>query len=457
MKNYSLKWRLVLTIISAFVLVWTVAFAWLYFNIEKKMTETLDERLSASAHMVARLLAQIPPEQLAQTANPMVSELYQQNLLACEVSYFSSDIMLRQKIVARTRGAPTFLTHSLTGFSSWHEHGVAWRSFVLKQGDLRVVAAEKMQLRDSLLAEILKSILIPLILTLLLCIGLILWIVRSEFAPIEQISRTLAKQEQHPDQLNELLHLDMSGIPREIQPFVKNIVSLIQQLNISLQNEKDFSAYAAHELRSPLTAIKTNVQLSKMMAQTTTQNDLQILECLTDAELSIVRYQQLLEQLLLLSKSEYGAGHIIETIRLNEVMIEAIQQLKTRYPEIEKSLQIDVDSLQTVQFSFASAVIVIKNIIENSLKHAQTTQPIQVYMHNQILIIRDFGIGLNAQELDLATRRFWRKDSLQQGYGLGLALCQVLLQQYGYILSLTSEMQQGLRVEIDFSNAKISP
>ena len=78
-------------------------------------------------------------------------------------------------------------------------------------------------------------------------------------------------------------------------------------------------------------------------------------------------------------------------------------------------------------------------------------------MHNQILIIQDFGIGLNAQELNLATRRFWRKDSLQQGYGLGLALCQVLLQQYGYTLNLASEMQQGLRVEIDFSNAKISP
>ncbi|MEG0344059.1 MAG: two-component sensor histidine kinase, partial [Acinetobacter sp.] len=54
MKNYSLKWRLVLSITCAFILVWAVAFAWLYFNLEKKMTETLDERLSASAHMVAR-------------------------------------------------------------------------------------------------------------------------------------------------------------------------------------------------------------------------------------------------------------------------------------------------------------------------------------------------------------------------------------------------------------------
>ena len=196
MKNYSLKWRLVLSITCAFILVWAVAFAWLYLNLEKKMTETLDERLSASAHMVARLLSQIPAEQLAKSAKPMVSELSQQNLIACEVSYFSSDVIINHHVVARTKGAPDGLASRAEGFSTWIQNGIEWRSFVLKKDQLQVVAAEKITLRNSLLKEILQSILYPLILTLILCIVLILWIVKAEFKPIEKVTEFL-NQHQH--------------------------------------------------------------------------------------------------------------------------------------------------------------------------------------------------------------------------------------------------------------------
>jgi len=358
------------------------------------MTETLDERLSASAHMVERLLSQIPVEQLAQTAKPVVSELSQQNLIACEVTYFSTDVIINQQVVARTKGAPDGLANRPIGFSTWHQNGVEWRSYVLKKDQMQVVAAEKITLRNSLLSEIIKSILYPLILTLIFCIILILWIVKAEFKPIESVSQTLHRHKNsHENELEFLSHLKIKNIPKEIQPFIENIIDLVTRLNESLENEKNFSAYAAHELRSPLTAIKTNVQLSKMIAQQ--QQQPALVEILDDAERSILRYQNLLENLLVLSQTEHQHDYPIDSVDLKNLLQDVLSQLKSHRSDIDSRLDVAWDSLQTIELSYYSMSIALKNIIENALKHSQSLTKIQIFQIDNCLYIRDFGIGLH--------------------------------------------------------------
>ncbi|HAV3581653.1 ATP-binding protein [Acinetobacter baumannii] len=450
MKSYSLKWRLVSTILAVFVILWSLVFCWLYFELEKRLQNTLDERLSASAHMVARLIHQLPVDQIVNTVNKTQHDQGSQNLIACQVSLFSSNISANHQVIAKTQGSPESLSTRKVGLSTWSENGVEWRSYVLQKGQIQVVAAERLQLRYSLLKQILQSVLVPLIITLILCIFLILWIIRVEFQPLDQIAQHLNHKKQHlSDAATDLLELKTQNIPKEIQPFVDGLLELIHDLHQSLENEKSFSAFAAHELRSPLTAIKTHVQLSQLILSQNEPTLGKIDFNLNQAEVSILRYEQLLEQLLLLSKTEIQPQHAsMETTDVAQTIQHIIVELKLKYPGISKHLNISWESLSLINLPHATLAIVIKNLIENAYLHAHSTVPIQVYMDKGDLIVTDTGHGLTDAELGLMTQRFWRKSSQNAGHGLGLSLVKLLLEKYGFSIKFSHHSPHGLKASI---------
>lgn len=450
MKSYSLKWRLVSTILVVFVILWSLVFCWLYFELEKRLQNTLDERLSASAHMVARLIQQLPVDEIASTVNTIPQDHGTPNLIACQVSLFSSNISANHQVIAKTRGSPESLNTRKTGLSTWSENGVEWRSYVLQKGQIQVVAAERLQLRYSLLKQILQSVLLPLIITLILCIFLILWIIRVEFQPLDQIAQRLSDKKQHlSDAATYLLELKTQNIPKEIQPFVDSLLELIHNLHQSLENEKSFSAFAAHELRSPLTAIKTHVQLSQLMLSPTGPTQDKIDFNLKQAEASIQRYEQLLEQLLLLSKTEIQSQHAaMESTEVIQTLQEVIAELKQKYSDLSEYLNIKWESLSSISLPHSTLAIVLKNLIENAYLHSQSITPIQVYMVKGHLVIADTGHGLTDTELSLLTQRFWRKSAQNDGHGLGLSLVKLLLEKYRFSIQFTHHSPHGLKVSI---------
>lgn len=305
MFSHSLKWRLVMSLLAVFIVLWSAVFSWLYIDLKQRLQDTLDQRLSASAQMVARLIQQLPLDSLGDATLSKLAKNDEVNqLIACEVSLFSSDVSVGNQIIAKTRGAPKNLSQRPEGFSTWQQGDTEWRSYVLRRGDIQVVAAERMFLRDTLLQQILQAVLVPLVFSLLICIALIIFIIRRQFRSLDQLSQYLnQKNLNYSEAADFLMQLKPASIPQEVQPFVNNSTQLIQKINDSLQQEKAFSAYAAHELRSPLTAIKTHVQLAQLISQ---QQNLpeSIQHNLQQANESIRRYTLLLEQLLLLTQSE---------------------------------------------------------------------------------------------------------------------------------------------------------
>ena len=457
MKSYSLKWRLVTTISIVFIFLWSLVFYWLYVDLEKRLQNTLDQRLSASAQMVAHLIQQLPVNEVINTLNSSQQKHDSQNLLVCEVSFLNSSSSVDPQVIVKTQGSPKLSTRHV-GFSTWQENNMEWRSYVLQKGHIQVVTAEKLQLRYSLLKQILQSVLIPLIITLILCILLILWIVRVEFQPLDQIAQRVKQRKQHfSNATTELLELKAQNVPQEIQPFVDNLLMLIERLHKSLEHEKNFSAFAAHELRTPLTAIKTHVQLSQLMLNQTAsaQDTAKVIDNLKHAERSIQRYQQLLEQLLLLSQTEAGIQAAHSHADMRSVLETVLSELTVEYPNLSAKLQIDWASLvaQHINIPAPALHMVLKNLIQNAYLHAEDAPNIQIYMQDLQLIIADQGKSLNEDDFTILTQRFWRKSAHKQGYGLGLTLVKVLLEQYGYLLQFQANQPQGLKVIVSFDAA----
>lgn len=107
MFKHSLKWRLAMSLLAVFIVLWSAVFSWLYIDLKQRLQDTLDQRLSASAQMVARLIQQLPLDSLGDaTLSKLAKNDDANQLIACEVSLFSSDISLDNQVIAKTRGAP---------------------------------------------------------------------------------------------------------------------------------------------------------------------------------------------------------------------------------------------------------------------------------------------------------------------------------------------------------------
>ncbi len=294
----------------------------------------------------------------------------------------------------------------------------------------RTVVAQPTDARDEIAVHSAFRTLIPLLLLLPLLAWLIAFIVRRELAPITQLSRGLDEQ-----QAERLQPLNDQNIPQEITPFIHSINRLLARVNQLMGEQRRFIADAAHELRSPLTALSVQAQniekatsLNAMRARVSPLRE------------GIERARQLTEQLLSLAKSQ------VTTFTAVPVDVSNLaRELIAEYLPLAESLSIDFGLEDTghiiIQGEPQTLNLVLKNALVNALrftpKFGIVTIRLYVEGEDNVIEVVDSGPGIPAAERERVFHPFYRIEGAGgEGSGLGLAIARDAAAKLGGSISL---------------------
>lgn len=438
----TLRLRLLLMIGVSMLLLWGGVALWMLHDLDREMDRTLDQRLAMSAQMVAGLMSQNPAAWERQGGSASPSTLSMPTAakgLACEVA-------LRGEVIARTPGTAADTTAvAAPGYSDRELRGERWRIYTLETRGLRVTTADRLTERDTLHRNVTLAAVVPFVVALTGSL-LMLWIgVGRGLRPLERLRQTLASRT--PDALTPI---ENARTPPDLLALVNTLNLLLTRTSQTIARERRFTSDAAHELRSPLTAIKTHLQVARI----TKGNDAAL--AMNYAEEGVARLGHTLSQLLTLSQVE-GAFSWEDgsDARADEIARLAIRDAA---PDAPASVTVDSDANDAeLALPRALAVTALRNLLENALRHAPSApssaadRPVELLiragLESIVFHVLDRGPGLSQNEVAIATQRFWRRET-GHGSGLGLSIVAAVAARFGGLFELLQRSGGGLEAKL---------
>lgn len=442
----SIRARLFLILMITTGIVWVSATAWIYLSTKAQVERVLDARLSEAARMVNSLLTrqEINSKKAAALSSEIATmhESYDRQL-SCQIW------ALDGTLVGRSEGAPTQpLTDSSTGFSEALVNGETWRVFAVENAALgmRVLVGDNLRVRDRLVADVIRGLALPALLILPVLAGLIWLSVRKGLAPLSAIASSL---EVRP--ASDLSALPDDGSPSEIKPMIRSLNGLFARVSAAREHERDFTAFAAHELRTPIAGLKTQAQIALGNGDDRIREN-----ALRQIVVGVDRTSRLVRQLTDLTNAESGElGHDEGGVDIGKAVQALADDIRQHYP---KSAAITVSaelSAATLPVSGSLFMLAARNLLENAVLHSPPEQPVTCRLRHEpgslTVVIDDCGPGIPKDELPKVRDRFFRgRNKTAMGSGLGLAIADLALQRMGAELHLENRAGGGLRAELRF-------
>ncbi|HWK34069.1 MAG TPA: ATP-binding protein [Hyphomicrobium sp.] len=448
---HSMTARLFGLLLLATTVVWSCGMAWIYAGSRQELERVLDTRLEEATRMVTSLMESAGVHVTggiagARVANQSVA-IHQHDTnfrLACQI--WSVD----GRLVGKSSDAPTTqLTHVDSGYSDRVIDGSRWRVFAHVDPALgiRVLVGDSVQHRERLVRELMWGLAIPGV-VVLAALSALIWIaLREGLEPLRRLTAALAARS--PD---ALAPLDIGRSPAEIRPVVEALNGLFDKVAAAREHERSVTAYAAHELRTPLAGLRTQVQIALAASDPATRYD-----ALRNALTAADRTTRMAGQLLAMAQVDATEA------RAPQEWINAGARLKAVCEELRKTDQQCAPIIDDCLFACRIRVnpdafhMVVRNLTENALQHAQGPVPVRWSLIASpaaaLLTVEDSGPGIPDDEIDVVTKRFFRgRHKSAIGSGLGLSIAHTALEKDGLLLHLENRSPEpGLRAQIVIS------
>ena len=411
-----------------------------YRNSQAQLTIILDEELQTLATFILN-----SHEQTLNRANSPNSALLYDSSQALSKHKAFQLFTIDHKLIVGSKDTPNTPISAALGFSEEAFAGARWRTFTLANTNAYVIVAQSDKYRRSVTEQILLSTLVPLVLSIPFIGLVVFYIIRKSLSPLRFLSKELTNK--HSEDLSGV-HIEAPS--KELEPVVSRLNELFNRLASSFELEKQLSANAAHELRTPISVLAIAANNLKAEFQ---QGSLRT-EHFDELSKNVDRMAQVIEQIIGLFR------FTTQDIESKKTWVDAekiIQDLiSNNYLSIEDAQQsIALNASKSMVFASEFALYVLfENLVRNAIKYGGEACHIAISVKNYEshieVLVEDSGKGLNHQDMQKLTQRFFRaaNQSHVKGSGLGLAISKHIVNLHKGTLSFAQSDLGGLLVTV---------
>lgn len=423
----SLKYRLFAKIASLISVVLLIISVVSFFNTRHEVEEVSDAELVK----YSKILLNLVEHEIMEHEDDKVMDIYisKEEFFHDYEFKIHSQIWKGDRLIYNSDSNITNDKPSKEGFEDVDINQESWRSFAFYDAasDLTIEVLENYEVREELIQKILFSIFLPIFLSFIPIFMVIVVAINKGLEPLTKLSKEISAISPF-----SLKPFRQDNFPLEIKPLVNSLNTLLLRISELIEAERKFTDHAAHELRTPIAAIRAQAQLIHKYQNNENNEDL------NDLIKGIDRASHLIDQLLSLSRLEAEK----ESIKNSKVNFKnCIEEIAKRYYKMaqKKDLKFNfnLDDGCEILANIYHVEIMISNLIDNAVKYSQSHAVIDISLRkeNKDMVIEIINLGeevITKENLEKLFERFYRiKNSKELGCGLGLSIVKKIAEIYG--------------------------
>lgn len=442
-RSYSLTRRLSLILLAITASVWVGSLGCIYWGMQRTANNIFDKSLAETAHALlsttsSTLEGRVPDHTVIEKAqgehyNQIIFQIWHKN----------------GNLIYRSVGVDTHPFVQQAKFGWIKIHNQTYRSYSIWDNThtIQVQIAQVWTIRQDIQSDMLLFLIVVSGFFLPLLSWLIIRTIRSHLATVFSISQNLEKQSiEHLKPINPI-------VPKEIEPLVNSLNTLLSEIAESMQREKRFTSNAAHELRTPLAAIRMHAQV--LLSARSTE---EARESAQDIMIGIDKASRMITQLLTLARIE----HLDERSEVSVDLCIIIQKTLTLmdFKIVKENIDIQLDLKPAPILAKAEHLeIILRNIIENAIIY-RSQNGISIIkitcgcIENRTFFqVEDNGIGVEEEKMPYILQRFYRanQNSSVIGSGLGLSIVKQMVDLYHGKIEVSQASIGGFLIRIEFN------
>ena len=428
---------------------WLLVLGLTWYETDHELNELLDAHLAQTASFLVSQSGDGHADHRDFTSSPILHK-YQPRV--------AFQIWHEGELVVRSEKAPLapFRNDRQSGLTDRNVDGQVWRIFSTQgqEKDMWIHVAELGKYRHDILYAGLESAILPLLLVFPLLALFIWWSIRVSLEPLRHLGQEIGLRK-----ASSLQPLAGDAAVQEVQPLVQALNQLFKRVEIQMASERQFTSDAAHELRTPVAAIRMQAQVAMGASEPIAQS--QAMQALLQG---CDRATRLISQLLELSRLDAAEVHpdAVAAEPVDVIAITRQQLAESGHAWLTKNQTLNFEAPEMLRLKLRPEwlSIVVRNLIDNASRYIPEGSSLQVSWQagsRPTLTVEDSGSGMTQIDRDRLGDRFFRVlGNNASGCGLGWSIVRRIAQLSGITVQLgTSESLGGLKVTLIWPNDSV--